>query len=87
MVAYESRQLKTREENYPTHDMELAAIEFALKFWRHYPTVLVLKCLAIIKVSSICLIRKKSIRDNEDGWNNWTTMTLNYSIILVKLMW
>ena len=36
VVAYGSRQLKNHEQNYPTHDMELAAIVFALRIWRHY---------------------------------------------------
>ena len=36
VIAYASRQLKKHEENYPTHDLELAAIVFALKIWRHY---------------------------------------------------
>ena len=36
VVAYASRQLKLHEKNYPTHDLELAAIVFALKIWRHY---------------------------------------------------
>ena len=36
VVAYASRQLKSHEKNYPTHDLELAAIVFALKIWRHY---------------------------------------------------
>ena len=36
VVAYGSRQLKNLEQNYPTHDMELAAVVFALKIWRHY---------------------------------------------------
>ena len=36
VVAYGSRQLKNQERSYPTHDMELAAIVFALKIWRHY---------------------------------------------------
>ncbi|KAL0556838.1 hypothetical protein IC582_005355 [Cucumis melo] len=36
MVAYASRQLKSHEQNYPTHDLELAAVVFALKIWRHY---------------------------------------------------
>nr|GFC00230.1 reverse transcriptase [Tanacetum cinerariifolium] len=36
VIAYASRQLKTYEENYPTHDLELAAVVFALKIWRHY---------------------------------------------------
>ena len=36
VVAYGFRQLKNHEQNYPTHDLELAAIVFALKIWRHY---------------------------------------------------
>ena len=36
VVAYASRQLKQHEKNYPTHDLELAAIVLALKIWRHY---------------------------------------------------
>ena len=36
VVAYGSRQLKNHEQNYPTHDPELAAIVFALKIWHHY---------------------------------------------------
>jgi hypothetical protein len=36
VVAYASRQLKNYEPNYPTHDLELAAVVFALKIWRHY---------------------------------------------------
>jgi len=36
VVAYVSRQLRTHEKNYPTHDLELPSIVFALKIWRHY---------------------------------------------------
>ena len=36
VVAYGSRQLKNHERSYPTHDMELATIVFALKIWHHY---------------------------------------------------
>ncbi|KAM1052425.1 hypothetical protein ACFX2J_000022 [Malus domestica] len=36
VIAYASRQLKPYEMNYPTHYLELAAIIFALKIWRHY---------------------------------------------------
>ena len=36
MVAYASRQLRLHELNYPTHDLELAVVIFALKIWRHY---------------------------------------------------
>ncbi|GKA45221.1 putative reverse transcriptase domain-containing protein [Tanacetum coccineum] len=36
VIAYASRQLKPNEENYTTYDLELGAIVFALKIWRHY---------------------------------------------------
>ncbi|GKA57993.1 reverse transcriptase domain-containing protein, partial [Tanacetum coccineum] len=36
VIAYTSRQLKTHEKNYTTHDLELGAVVFALKIWRHY---------------------------------------------------
>ena len=36
VIAYASRQLKEHEKKCPTHDLELAAVVFALKLWRHY---------------------------------------------------
>nr|GFB06617.1 hypothetical protein [Tanacetum cinerariifolium] len=36
VIAYASRQLKKHEENYTTHDLELGAVVFALRHWRHY---------------------------------------------------
>ncbi|GJW64380.1 putative reverse transcriptase domain-containing protein [Tanacetum coccineum] len=36
VIAYASRQLKVHEKNYTTHDLELGAVVFALKTWRHY---------------------------------------------------
>ncbi|XP_022856219.1 uncharacterized protein LOC111377372 [Olea europaea var. sylvestris] len=36
VIAYASRQLKEYKKNYPTHDLELVAVVFALKIWRHY---------------------------------------------------
>lgn len=36
VIAYASRQLKVHEKNYTTHDLELGAVVFALKCWRHY---------------------------------------------------
>ena len=36
VIAYTLRQFKIHEKNYPTHDLELAAVVFALKMWRHY---------------------------------------------------
>ncbi|GJW23833.1 putative reverse transcriptase domain-containing protein [Tanacetum coccineum] len=36
VIAYASHQLKIREKNYTTHDLELGVVVFALKIWRHY---------------------------------------------------
>jgi hypothetical protein len=36
VIAYGSRQLKKHERNYPTHDLELATMVFALKSWSYY---------------------------------------------------
>lgn len=36
VITYASRQLKDQERNYPTHNLELAAVVYALKIWRHY---------------------------------------------------
>jgi hypothetical protein len=36
VIAYASRALRPQEQNYPTHDLELAAVVHALTMWRHY---------------------------------------------------
>nr|GFB60291.1 retrotransposon protein, putative, Ty3-gypsy subclass [Tanacetum cinerariifolium] len=36
VISYASRQLKIHKKNYTTHDLELGAVVFALKIWRHY---------------------------------------------------
>jgi hypothetical protein len=36
VIAYASRALRPHEQNYPTHDLELAAVVHAFKIWRHY---------------------------------------------------
>ena len=36
VIAYASRQLRKHAQNYPTHDLELAAVVHALKIWRHF---------------------------------------------------
>lgn len=46
VVAYASHQLKTHEENYRTRDLELAAIIFAFKVWRH--------CLYVLHFEMFC---------------------------------
>ena len=54
VVAYASRQLKPHEHNYPTHDLELVAVVFSLKIWRHYLYGENAEFIQIIKVSNIC---------------------------------
>ncbi|KAF3667371.1 hypothetical protein FXO37_10054 [Capsicum annuum] len=49
VIAYDSRQLKPHEKNYLTHDLELAAVDFALKIWRHYLYGVYVMCLLIIR--------------------------------------
>ena len=44
VVVYGSRHLKNHEQSYHTHDIELAAIDFALKAWCHYYMVNSSKC-------------------------------------------
>lgn len=51
VIAYASRQLKTHEENYTTHDLELGVVVFALKLWRHY--LYGTKCIVFIDHKSL----------------------------------
>ncbi|WMV24550.1 hypothetical protein MTR67_017935 [Solanum verrucosum] len=44
VIAYASRKLKVHEMNYLTHDLELAALLFSLKIWRHYFMVFTSMC-------------------------------------------
>ena len=54
VVAFASRQLKPHEQNYPTHDLELAMIVFALKIRRTIYMVKDVEYIQIIKVSNTC---------------------------------
>ena len=58
VIAYASRQLKKHEENYPTHDLELAAVVFALKIWRHYLYGVPCRIFKIIRFFNIFSPRK-----------------------------
>ena len=53
VIAYAARKLKTHEVNYPTHDLELAAVVFALKKWRHYLYRVTFEVLLIIRALNI----------------------------------
>ena len=58
VITYASRQLKKHEQNYPTHNLELAAVVFALWIWRHYLYRVPVGFLRIIRACSICLRRR-----------------------------
>ena len=61
VIAYASRQLKKKkkhEQNFPTHNLELAAVVFALRIWRHYLYGVPVGFLRIIRACSICLRRR-----------------------------
>ena len=58
VIAYASRQLKKHEQNFPTHDLELAALVFALRIWRHYLYGVPVGILRIIRACSIYLRRR-----------------------------
>jgi hypothetical protein len=64
VISYASRQLQPHEENYPAHDLELAAVVHALKIWRHY--LLGNKCEVFSDHKSLKYIFTHIFR-NEDG--------------------
>ena len=67
VIAYASRQLKPHERNYPTHDLELAAIIFALKIWSIISIVRSVRFLQTTKAYSTFSLRKNLIFGSEDG--------------------
>ena len=67
VVAYASKQMKRREQNYPTHDLELVAIVFALKIWRHY--LYVEKCRIFTDHKSLkYLLTQKELNLRQRQW-------------------
>ena len=70
MVAYASRQLKPHEVNYPTHDLELAAVIFALKIWRHY--LYGERCIIYTDHKSLkYLLTQKELNLRQQRWIEW----------------
>nr|GEV31657.1 hypothetical protein [Tanacetum cinerariifolium] len=63
VIAYASRQLKVHEKNYITHDLELGAVVFALKIWRHY--LYGIKCVVFTNHKSLqhILNQKRTLAD------------------------
>nr|GEV22720.1 retrotransposon protein, putative, Ty3-gypsy subclass [Tanacetum cinerariifolium] len=67
VIAYASRQLKTYEENYTTHDLELGVVVFALKLWRHY--LYGTKCVVFIDHKSLQdILNQKELNMRQCHW-------------------
>ena len=67
VIAYASRQLKPHEKNYPTHDLVLAAVVFALKLWRHY--LYGIKCTLYTDHKSLQYVfSKKDMNARQRSW-------------------
>nr|GEY57127.1 putative reverse transcriptase domain-containing protein [Tanacetum cinerariifolium] len=67
VIAYASRQLKPHKENYTTHDLELGAVVFALKIYRHY--LYGTKCTVFIDHKSLQhILRQKELNMRQRRW-------------------
>nr|GEX16612.1 hypothetical protein [Tanacetum cinerariifolium] len=67
VIAYASRQLKVHEKNYTTHDLELGAVVFALKIWRHY--LYSTKCVVFTNHKSLQhILNRKELNMRQRRW-------------------
>ncbi|GKC75437.1 putative reverse transcriptase domain-containing protein [Tanacetum coccineum] len=67
VIAYASRQLKVHEKNYTTHDLELGAVVFSLKMWRHY--LYGTKCVAFTDHKSLQhILDQKELNMRQRRW-------------------
>ncbi|GJU17822.1 putative reverse transcriptase domain-containing protein [Tanacetum coccineum] len=67
MIAYASRQLKVHEGNYTTHDLELGAVIFTLRLWRHY--LYGMKCVVFIDHKSLqYILNHKELNLRQQRW-------------------
>ncbi|GKE03912.1 putative reverse transcriptase domain-containing protein [Tanacetum coccineum] len=67
VIAYASRQLKIHEKNYMTHDLELGAVVFALKIWRHY--LYATKCTVFTDHKSLQhILKQKELNVRQRRW-------------------
>ncbi|GJX77836.1 putative reverse transcriptase domain-containing protein [Tanacetum coccineum] len=67
VIAYASRQLKVHEKNYTTHDLELSAVVFALKMWRHY--LYSTKCIVFTNHKSLQhILDQKELNMRQRRW-------------------
>ncbi|GJV38232.1 putative reverse transcriptase domain-containing protein [Tanacetum coccineum] len=67
VIAYASRQLRTHEENYMTHDLELSAVVFALRLWRNY--LYGVKCTVFTDHKSLqYILDQKELNMRQQRW-------------------
>ncbi|GKE13197.1 putative reverse transcriptase domain-containing protein, partial [Tanacetum coccineum] len=67
VIVYASRQLKVHEENYTTHDLELGAVVFALRLWRHY--LYGTKCVVFTDHNSLqYILNQKELNLRQRRW-------------------
>nr|GFC85039.1 putative reverse transcriptase domain-containing protein [Tanacetum cinerariifolium] len=67
VISYASRQLKIHEKNYTTHDLELGAVVFALKIWRHY--LYGTKCIVFTDHKSLQhILDRKELNMRQHRW-------------------
>ncbi|GJT47207.1 putative reverse transcriptase domain-containing protein [Tanacetum coccineum] len=67
VIAYASRQLKVHKENYTTHDLELGAVVFALRLWRHY--LYGTKCVVFTNHKSLqYILNQKELNLRQRRW-------------------
>ncbi|XP_073133323.1 uncharacterized protein [Henckelia pumila] len=73
VIAYASRQLKTHEKNYPTHDLDFAAVVFALKIWRHYLYELYIKEIVRLHGIPVSIVSDRDPRFTSAFWKSLHT--------------
>ncbi|GKE43703.1 putative reverse transcriptase domain-containing protein [Tanacetum coccineum] len=67
VIAYASRQLKVHKKNYTTHNLELGAVVFALKMWRHY--LYSTKCVVFTDHKSLQhILDQKELNMRQQRW-------------------
>ncbi|GJR74879.1 putative reverse transcriptase domain-containing protein [Tanacetum coccineum] len=67
VIVYASRELKVHEENYATHDLELGAVVFALRLWRHY--LYGTKCVVFTDRKSLqYILNQKELNLRQQRW-------------------
>src|SRR3954466_11478985 len=76
VVAYASRQLRQHEVNYPTHDLEMAAVVHALKLWRHY--LVGQQCEVYTNHKSLKYIfTQPDLNLSRGGGSSWSRITIS----------